>query len=295
METNASQLVPRDEYPLAKTYPISVNEDIGISPLYQRMHWHDVLEINMIKKGTGYYIINGQLIEFHEGDILLINSNDLHRAYERQGLDILVISFDASWLLADLRYDPGLLAPFKEMGFHYTNLLLRDHPRMGELRSILLKIQNENQYKEKSFVSIVRAQLLLFLAYIGREFRHDVMAMRNKDSVEVSAKQLEKMRAVITVMEQRYGEQWDLQTLSKLIYLSPSRFSALFKQTVGVSPLEYLIQIRLSHAVRMLEDTEIKIVDIAYECGFHNLSNFNRLFKCNIGISPRDIRERIPK
>lgn len=288
---DSNRQVPKDDFTLAKTYPISINEDIGVSPLYQRLHWHDVLEINLILKGTGYYVINGKTIEFRDGDILLINSNDLHRAYEHQGLDMLVISFDPRWLLADLRYDPGILSPFKEMGLSFSNLLARDHPRMPELRSILLDMLEEHRRKAFSYISVVHSQLLRFLAYIGRDFRNDTLSAKGRSGAEVSAKQLEKMRFVITAMEQSYRDNWDLEKLGELVFLSPSRFSALFKQTVGVSPMEYLIQIRLAHAVHLLENTDLKIVDIAHECGFHNLSNFNRLFKFNFGRSPSKVRE----
>ena len=84
--------------------------------------------------------------------------------------------------------------------------------------------------------------------------------------------------------------EWTLEELAALVYLSPSRFSEIFKQAVGMPPLLYLIHIRLENAVAMLEDNQLKIMDIALECGFRTLSNFNRLFKKHIGISPKESR-----
>lgn len=168
MTKASSEFIARDDFKLNAEYPNLVTESFGVAPQYQRLHWHDVLEIDLI---TGYYLIIGQTIEFEQGDILLINSNDLHRAYERGGLDILVIAFCASWFLADLRYDPTILSPFKVMGVHYTNLIPRTHPRMDELRSILLTVQKENERKAFSHKSVFRSHLLRFLAYIGRDFR----------------------------------------------------------------------------------------------------------------------------
>ena len=102
---------------------------------------------------------------------------------------------------------------------------------------------------------------------------------------------IEKIRDALELMERHYAREWDLKTLSDRVYLSPARFSAVFKQALGVSPMEYLIKVRLSNAVRLLESSDRKIVDVAYECGFHNLSNFNRLFKCNVGVSPSHVRK----
>ena len=93
-------------------------------------------------------------------------------------------------------------------------------------------------------------------------------------------------------MELHLDYGWTLQELSDLTHLSPSRFSALFQQAVGTSPHHYLIQLRLTHAVHLLETTDQKIIEIAETCGFRNLSNFNRLFKQHVGASPSEIRER---
>ena len=165
------ETIPKDVIRMAKKYPLNIGDTIGVTSSYQKLHWHDVLEINLIKRGTGYYMINGRKFEFQQGDILLINSNDLHCAYETKDLVMLVITFDPAWLVGSLRLDPELLSPFREMGVHFTNVLERDHPRMDRMRSLLLEIQEEHEEENRSYVTAVYALLLRFLAAVNRDFR----------------------------------------------------------------------------------------------------------------------------
>jgi AraC-like DNA-binding protein len=276
--------IPKEKFKMAKQYPIYVADTEGVNSFYQKLHWHDVLEINLIKSGTGYYIINGQRFEFQQDDILLINSNDLHCAYETKDLVILVITFDASWFLGNLRYDPEILSPFKEMGTFFTNLLDRNQPMMDELRSILFALQDEHVMERQSYSSMVYSHLLRFLASVNRHFRMEGL-VRPKE--KVNTVQLEKVRTVIYAMEERYAHAWTLEELSGLVFLSPSRFNDIFRLVVGMAPLAYLIHIRLEHSVKLLETTNMKVTEVAHECGFHTLSNFNRLFKKHLGVSPR--------
>lgn len=291
MSESSAGRIPRDDCKLDADYPILVTESSGIAPQYRRLHWHDVLEINLIKRGRGYYQINGKTVEFRQGDILLIGANDLHRAYERENLQMLVITFSPDWFLADLRYDPALLSPFRELGVHYGHLISRNHPRIETLRAILLTLQKEDEHKAVSHISVVRSHLLRFLAYVARDCRRLASVVGGARAGSTPEGRLEKIRDALELMERHYAREWDLKTLSDRVYLSPARFSAVFKQALGVSPMEYLIKVRLSNAVRLLESSDRKIVDVAYECGFHNLSNFNRLFKCNVGVSPSHVRK----
>jgi AraC-like DNA-binding protein len=284
------EIIPREKVNLDKRYPIYVADTIGVSSPYQKLHWHDVLEINYIKSGSGYYIINGKRFEFQQGDILLINSNDLHCAYEVKDLIIMVIEFDMSWFVSSLRYDPEILSPYKDMGIHFTNLLDRTSPHIEELRTLLLEMQQEHEQARPSYISLVYAHLLRFLSCVNRYFRLE--DARQCSSANVSSLQLEKMRQVIHAMEEKLSHPWTLEELAAIVYLSPSRFSDIFRRAVGTSPLEYLIQLRLEHALMLLEQTQMKIMDVAMECGFRSLSNFNHLFKKHIGKSPKHVRMR---
>ena len=273
----------------SREYPIHLSDTIGVTSQYQRLHAHDALEINMIKSGTGYYIINGTRYDFEPGDIVLIGPGALHCAYEKAGLVMQVITFDAAWFLGSLRFDPDILSPFKEMGVYFTNLLDRTHPQMESLRALLLAMQEEHEAARPSYTSSVYAYMLQFFIQVNRHFRQDNV---QQSTGSVSSVQLEKIRLIIRVMEERYAYPWTLEELASLAYLSPSRFSDLFRRTVGVSPLMYLIQVRLENAYHLLETSDLKIVDIAMECGFRTLSNFNRLFKRHIGSEPRHIRSK---
>lgn len=281
--------IPREKVVLNKRYPVYIAETVGVNLQYQKMHWHDVLEINYIKSGYGYYVINGKTFEFQPGDILLINSNDLHCAYEIRDLIIQVIEFDMSWFVSTLRFDPEILSPFKDMGIHFTNLLDRNSPHIEELRLLLQAVMEEHEREQRSYISMVHALLLRFLSCVNRHFRLD---SANRYGKEIGSEQLEKVRRIIHAMEERLSHPWTLEELAAAAYLSPSRFSDIFRRAVGTPPLEYLILLRLEQARIMLETTSMKICDIAMECGFRSLSNFNHLFRKHMGMSPKHARIR---
>lgn len=289
MDIRRSEEKTKEKVVFHREYPINLSDTVGVTAQYQRLHSHDALEINMIKAGTGYYMIDGVRYDFQAGDIVLIGSGALHCAYENEGLIMQVMTFDGAWFMGSQRSDPDILSPFKEIGLYFTHLLDRDHPRLPALRELLLAMQEEHETARPSYVSAVYAYMLQFFVQVNRHFRQENV-QQNKSTV--SASQLEKVRLVIRAMEDNYAYPWTLEELAALAYLSPSRFSDVFRRAVGVSPLTYLIQVRLEQAYHLLERSDLKILDIAMECGFRTLSNFNRLFKRHIGAEPRHIRSR---
>lgn len=96
-------------------------------------------------------------------------------------------------------------------------------------------------------------------------------------------------------VEGHYAENIRLQTLADIAGMSPIAFSRFFKIRAGRSVSDYLIDTRLGVASRLLVDTSKSIAEICYECGFNNLSNFNRIFKKRRGITPKLFRENYRK
>lgn len=282
MKPNPS--ISKDIIELPHAYPLVISQSNGVTPSFQRLHFHTALEINYIEQGSGHYLINGKRYTFQQGDLVLIHSNDLHRAFEEERLVMSVIMFDPVYLALEQRYAPELLAPFHELGNRFEHRLDRSNPMHDSIGRIVLDMVEEYTRKEPHFEVVVRAKLIQFLALVNRYFsKNDVVSVRH-------ARGMDAIRSVLRNIEDDIARAWTLGELAAYAHLSISRFSALFTQMVGTSPMDYLIQLRLSQAAHLLDSTDKKIIEVAEECGFRNLSNFNRLFKQHVGMLPSEIR-----
>jgi AraC-like DNA-binding protein len=96
-------------------------------------------------------------------------------------------------------------------------------------------------------------------------------------------------------INKNYMDEIRLATVSDIAGMSPSAFSRFFKLHTGRNLSEYIIDLRLGYASRMLVDTSKSIAEISYSCGFNNLSNFNRIFKKKKNCSPSEFRENYHK
>ena len=99
------------------------------------------------------------------------------------------------------------------------------------------------------------------------------------------------IQQVIRYINLHYTEEIRLSQLAELTDMTPVSFSRFFKLRTGKSLSDYIIDIRLGHATRQLVDSTKTVAEICYECGFNNLSNFNRIFKKKKGCSPKEFRE----
>ncbi|MEF2965585.1 AraC family transcriptional regulator [Paenibacillus sp. M1] len=277
-----------DEIVLPSSFPLSVSSTKGVSPSFQRLHWHRALEINWIIGGSGMYVIQGREYRFREGDLFIIDSQDLHRAYEGKNLEMAIVMFEPSLFGTEQRYDPDILLPFRQTGRQFSNHVPHTHPASAKLGSYIREMMREYKSKEPSYMSAIRGLLLLFLAEMNRRLKTE-----QEDFRRVSEGHVERIRECIRVMDADPIRPWTLKQLAELVHLSPSRFSALFGQIVGTSPMNYLVQLRLTHAVGLLEREGLSILEVAEASGFRNLSNFNRLFQHHIGITPSAIRRRL--
>ena len=92
-------------------------------------------------------------------------------------------------------------------------------------------------------------------------------------------------------MRQNFDKSIDLSDVSKIANMTEVSFSRFMKTQTGVGFIDSLLDIRMAHASRLLIDTNQPISEIAYNCGFNNISNFNRLFKKKKGCTPKEFRE----
>jgi len=99
-----------------------------------------------------------------------------------------------------------------------------------------------------------------------------------------------KMTDVYNYIRENYFKPISLEKISRIAKMSPFTFSRFFKKNCGAGFVEYLNRVRTNKACYLLRETDYQVHDIAIECGFASISNFNKQFRKTEGISPRDYR-----
>jgi len=99
-----------------------------------------------------------------------------------------------------------------------------------------------------------------------------------------------RMSDVYSYIRENYFKAIPLEKAAKVARMSPFAFSRYFKKNCGAGFIEYLNRVRTNKACYLLRETEYAVHDIAVECGFASISNFNKQFRKTEGISPRDFR-----
>jgi AraC-like DNA-binding protein len=102
-----------------------------------------------------------------------------------------------------------------------------------------------------------------------------------------------RVARLVRSIEHDHGRPFDLDTMAREARLSPYHFLRMFRQVTGVTPHQYLLRHRLQRAAVRLAEEPTKIVEIVMECGFGDVSNFNRAFRSEFGASPRAWRRSL--
>ena len=96
--------------------------------------------------------------------------------------------------------------------------------------------------------------------------------------------------STIAYLHQNFGRDTDIGTLAAMEHLSTGRYRELFRAQTGFSPSEYRTSVRLSHACRMLSETDLTVLEIAADCGYPDVFYFMRIFKQKLGLTPSEYR-----
>lgn len=127
------------------------------------------------------------------------------------------------------------------------------------------------------------------LAVVG-QVRRTLLARGEAPAPRPTRRQADLALAAARAIEQRAAEPLSLDAIAGVVGVSAFHLMRLFRDSLGVTPHQYLIRMRLLHAVRLLGDTTRPVTDIAYETGWQDLSNFIRSFRREMGCSPRAFR-----
>ncbi|ADE53383.1 helix-turn-helix domain-containing protein [Coraliomargarita akajimensis] len=249
-------------------------------------HFHPEIEITEILASKGERLVGDRFDSYQPGDLAMLGSNLPHRYknWKSNRSHSRVIQF-----LPDA-FGPGF---FDLPEFRKVKQLFQDASRG-------LSFSAETRAAASSIIASIfklppgpqrLIQLIELLDLLSQDKEREALASHDFMAPE-KAEQSERLQRILNYIDTHWQDKISLDEVSKVACLHPQSLSRYFRQHLRKTFQEYLIELRLSRAARELLETKRTIADIAYDCGFNNLANFNRSFLAHYSITPRDYRKK---
>lgn len=260
---------------------VAINQTAMSSP----KSFHEEIEIKYYYETGAKILIGSDIIETEKGDIVIINPYEFHANVllnnERIRYYSFVISLDylSSYKEIDLR---NILI---EKGIKFINVIRGD----GRLQTILQRVFEEIEGEGEHYRLIVRGLIAEFFALLLRSY---VSGDKSRED-NINLKQAEVVLPALNKIHADYKDKITAEELASLCNISKYYFCRVFKEVMGTTPIEYIINYRLRVAEIMLKENKESIATIASLCGFEDESYFCRSYKKRKGISPQKNRKNL--
>lgn len=225
-----------------------------------------------------YYITNGHCIiningkEYHgkAGDWFFIPANTPHGYY-----NLTDETFEKYWFHFDLYPNSSL---FEVLGLDYC-LHNADETIVALFEELCTKFESEKLTDKLDVKSLMFKLLSAFIA-----------TSQNEANVSLPESE-ETITALLSYIRQHLGEPLSNAQLSKLCYMHPNHFVRFFKAKTGTSPQRYIMEQRVQTAKRLIENTDMKLADIAVQAGFWDAPHLTKVFKKYYSLTPKECRK----
>ena len=224
--------------------------------------------------------------EINDIELVIIGNNLPHcwKTFNCKSKKIIEITIQFHKDLIDEKFLRRNQTHFIKEMFHKANKGVLFSKSISQL--IIKRLKEIAQ--KKGFDSVL--ELLSILNDLSKSKNMKVLSVANYSN-SVTSYNSRRIEKVIEFLNTQYDKKITLKDAAKIANMSEVSFSRFFKANTGISFIDNLIDIRLGHASRLLIDTNYSINEIAYSCGFNNISNFNRLFKKKKNYAPKKFRE----
>ena len=172
----------------------------------------------------------------------------------------------------------------KNLLFTFTE----EHPLHAKLTALMDAAQDEYEAHEVCYAMPIRANLYLMMTellrhYGGEKRGDDRMVYHN----------VMRMKPVLDRIESDYAGKITIPSLAAELCLTPDHFTRIFREGVGVPPVEYINRVRLHNALALLAETTLPVSEVAQRSGFFSMQYFYRIFRETLGNSPLSFRNTL--
>ena len=249
-------------------------------------HWHEHMEFHYYTKGSAIVYCNSSPICANVGDLVIVNSNELHSGENTSGeLQYICIIVGVNHLHSSI-IDPvetKYITPIEQ------NLIMFQNKISGveNVAQCINNIAMEYNSKHIGFELEIKSNIYHLLALL---MRNHVKKVLSQSEYRVRAKNLERFSIIFNHINENYADELTICKLSHMVNLSSFHFCRLFKDITGKTLSEYINRVRIEKAERFLLEHQYAIGEVASLCGYNDINYFSRVFRQHRNMSPSQFR-----
>lgn len=264
--------------------PLIYQEDIEVS-FYDKLHQHEEIQISYIEKGEGAVFAGDTISQYHEGDILVIGSNLPHvfrsDVQENEISIMRTLFFTFNSFGKDFFELPTFRNIYPILESSKNGFIVRNAPK--KMVKYFKKLKNADSY----------SRFILFLDIMKWLSTAESTPLSNYlYQKKITDNEGKKMQIVFDYVMTNYHQNITLDEIASIASMTKNAFCRYFKVRTNKSFFQFLIEVRIERAAKLLSSNgELSVLEIAESCGFNNISNFNRKFKELKQLSPLQYRK----
>ncbi|MEN8251494.1 MAG: AraC family transcriptional regulator [Bacteroidota bacterium] len=254
------------------------------------LHYHQEYEISFITEGTGKRIVGDSIEEFHPGDLIFIGSKlphvwipEKYRVEFASGRN-----FESVYLLFNKQILDQALMELPEFSNVQNALLLSERgikitgDTLIEVSELMLQLPFMD-----TFTRLITFYKIMNI--IGESSSLSILASEEYMKAKFKPNN-DRINTIHEYLMANFMKKINLEEISELVYLAPTSLCRFFKQHTNISLFEYLNKIKVDYASQLLMNKNLSVLEVSLDCGFNNLSHFNKQFKKFKGITPSQYR-----
>lgn len=251
---------------------------------------HENYEMVYMKKGYAVFEISGNPVNLGPNDIVVIKPMQYHKftVKSENGCEFIVLNFTfenrINGEFSEVPLEDFLnFVSSKETG-PYITLKVSQKNEIVVLLNRILKERDSSEPGSEFLNYLLVMELFVLLSR--------ALKMEWENSIKSKSPKLKELINIsINFIHTNFERDISLGDIAGFVFLSPSYFTRAFKEETGMSPISYLLKVRIERAKELLEDTGLKISDIALNVGFSNQQRFNEMFKKYTKHTPLQYRK----
>ncbi|WP_240417047.1 AraC family transcriptional regulator [Paenibacillus periandrae] len=263
--------------------------DISVANYPGFYHYHRGIEILFVHQGQGHIIMNRKMYDLNSGCIVLIQPFQLHRlnfeVSDQNPYERTVVTFEPSTFAPYFKSFPTVLRFFEHIWKEELSNQVFPMDSGAAYMSDIFERYNTKMSDRHGNEQLEAASILLIHIL---DYLKSLLEDSQLQGVPRTERSVEK---IMQWVEEHYTEPFELSELAEELHLSRYHVSHLFRNETGSSITDYVIARRIRQACWLLKTESFTIEQIGSMVGIPNFSYFCRIFKKNIGVTPKQYRD----